>query len=534
MQNAWKLLLLLVSKNHRNRFIHYILLVVAKVLLLGYLTYSAILAVHFGYNKILLLFIIFIIITFIELYRRFISFGDYIKCCKIILIESYHWVFHRLLQVEPLSLVQYNASSLSNIVEHSAKVPLTLFNLVDDSIEFLGKILLFSIIAVIEKFSNIIFIVAGFGAAYMILQSSKKIEVSAEYQEDISHSMLLLWDGAIHGENAIIEDRILTNMRASEKQRLDICIEQDKALLKAYIVLMIFMLIILYRTVNFDNLASVVLHVYSLLDISDMLDNYIILRDKLRSTVIDDKILEIISNMPIRPIATQVQLVEKDKYNSNKSWTLTISDIYIETPSLTQSNPIELHNALHVLIDGESGAGKSTLLGVFAALRTPQRLRLLLNGTDIVSRQTGDSCLTPQQAFQMLRSQICYMYQEVTMPIGTVVNAIDSTNNIRTELVNEVLELLEISHIADNDCATLTSTQQCLVLIAINLHRTLVVKHAIVIMDEVEKALDDRSATRIMSRLLHVLRDRCVLVVTHSEQVKRIFKERIVVHNGKF
>jgi putative ABC transport system ATP-binding protein len=516
-------LLLSIAKDNRAIFMQYILTVIVRVLFLGYLGYSAMLAVHFGFDHILLMFIIFIILTFVELYRRYVSYMGYISCQKILFIDGYQRIFKRLLRVEPMKLIVYNSTSLPDIVNRASVVSFNYFDSIDLGIQFYGSVILFSAVAVIERFSNIIFIIAGFGSAYLILQTPITTEITTECLEDSSHSMSLLWDSAIHGEHHRVEDRIISNIAASEKEKMSLSAEQDRILLKAYLVLMIFMFIMLYRTVNFNSLASVVLHVYSLGDIADMLGRYIELRDKVRATLVDEKILETITDMPLRPYATQIKLIG--------DWRLLISDTYMTTPPLEQNKPIEFHSTSHVLIDGASGAGKSTLLGIFSALLTPQRLRVRLNDTDIVSMQTGDSELTPQQAFQMLRSQICYMYQEVTMPIGNVASAID---NIHSVLRDEVLELLEISHISNNDCSTLTTTQQCLVLIGANLYRTLVQKHPIIIMDEVEKSLDDRHATRIMSRLIDTLKDRCILVVTHSEQVKRIFNEKIMVDNGKF
>lgn len=523
MTNSAFKFLLSIAKDNREIFIKYIITIIADVLLMGYLGYSSILAIHFGFNHVLLLFIIFVTVTFIEIYRGYVSYTYYVNCHKILLVDGYRRIFQRLLRVEPMKLTEYNSTSLPDMVNKAATVSFNYFDLIDLGINFFGYIISFSLILVIENFSNIIFIICGFGAAYLILQTPTTTEMKTEYIEDSSHCMSLLWDCAIHKEHARVENRIISNIVASEKEKMIFSSEQDRILLRAYFVLMIFMFIMLYRTINFNSLESVVLHVYILSDIAYVLEKYIEWRDMARGILIDEKILETVTEMPLRPYATQIKLTG--------DWQLSITDTYMTTPSMEQNAPIQLNCKSHILIDGASGAGKSTLLGIFSSLLTPQRLRVRLNGIDIVSMQTKNSDLTPQQAFEMLRSEVCHMYQETTMPIGNVASAIDDNHSI---LRDEVLELLEISHISDIDCSTLTKSQQCLVLIGINLYRTLVKKHAIIIMDEVEKSLDDRHAARIMSRLIDTLKDRCVLVVTHSEQVKRIFNQRILINNGKF
>jgi ABC-type lipoprotein export system ATPase subunit len=299
----------------------------------------------------------------------------------------------------------------------------------------------------------------------------------------------------------------------------------DRIFIYAYLVLLLFMFLMILNRMSPDmQMVELVLRIYSLVDLINLQDSFVKLRELLKRLSIRTQTLERFHGLPRAPPAEQIEL--------RSGWRLHVTDIRLTNPIIEQVLPVELHAGRHILIDGASGAGKSTLLHLVAGLRSADRLRLELNGKSIENMQLITR-VPPESAFLLLRSQVCYMFQDSTLPLGRVDAAVWHEDD---EIRRQVVELLEIGALMNRNCSQLTTTQQCMVMLAINLSRTLRRGHPIVIMDEVERSLTDKQATLVMLRILQLLSDRCVLVVTHSEQVKGLFGagERVLINDGSF
>lgn len=296
--NAWKFLLT-ITKKHRNMFIKYLLLVICKLCILGYLEYSALLSIYAEFTYIRSLFALFVLLTFVEVYRRYLAHRTLITCEKILYVESYNWLFNRMLRTDLTKLKEYNADSLSCLIAHGASAPNTYFQIIVLSTELSSTFLLFSLVAISERFSNVVFIVAGFGLAYLVLETPIYAKINVKYLEDVAGTGSLLWDSVAHGEQQLIENRIIDNLVNSEREKLALSAGQDLIVLRAYLILIICMCAMLYRTVNLSDLSSILIHVYILTDLAGMIDKYVILRMKLRNMVISEIMLEKLNSLPV-------------------------------------------------------------------------------------------------------------------------------------------------------------------------------------------------------------------------------------------
>jgi ABC-type lipoprotein export system ATPase subunit len=443
----------------------------------------------------------------------------------MVIRAGYRDLLNNLATVMPNELRQFNATSLSSGIIAASNVPKLVFDLTDAIIEFAGALLSFIVVNAIDRSINILYIVAGFGGAALLL-AYEPVEIdSSECIEDSMHTLALIMDAATHREESQTQGRIIRGYERAEQLRTQNNARTDRIFIYAYLVLLLFMFLMILNRMSPDmQMVELVLRIYSLVDLINLQDSFVKLRELLKKLSIRTQTLERFHELPRAPAAEQIEL--------RSGWRLRVMDIRLTNPTIEQMVPVELHAGRRILIDGASGAGKSTLLHLVAGLRSADRLQLELNGKSIEKLQRVTH-VPPQSAFLLLRSQVCYMFQDSTLPLGRVDTAIWHEDD---EIRRQIIELLEIGSLMTRNCSQLTTTQQCMVMMAINLSRTLRRRHPIVIMDEVERSLTDKHATKVMLRILHTLRDRCILIVTHSEQVKGLFEEseRVLIQNGHF
>jgi ABC-type lipoprotein export system ATPase subunit len=512
---------------HRNRklFAQYYVSVLVRVAFAACLNYGLLFAANIGFLRIRTLFAIYMIVNSSEIFRMKWSWRLYIKCRNLVLRAGYRDLLNNLATVMPNELRQFNATSLSSGIIAASNVPKLVFDLTDAIVEFGGALISFIVVNAIDRSINILYIAAGFGGAALLL-AYEPVEIdSSECIEDSMHTLALIVDAANHREESQTQGRIIHGYERAEELRMQNNAKTDRIFIYAYLVLLLFMFLMILNRMSPDmQMVELVLRIYSLVDLINLQDSFVKLRELLKRLSIRTQTLERFHGLPRAPPAEQIEL--------RSGWRLHVTDIRLTNPIIEQVLPVELHAGRHILIDGASGAGKSTLLHLVAGLRSADRLRLELNGKSIENMQLITR-VPPESAFLLLRSQVCYMFQDSTLPLGRVDAAVWHEDD---EIRRQVVELLEIGALMNRNCSQLTTTQQCMVMLAINLSRTLRRGHPIVIMDEVERSLTDKQATLVMLRILQLLSDRCVLVVTHSEQVKGLFGagERVLINDGSF
>lgn len=194
---------------------------------------------------------------------------------------------------------------------------------------------------------------------------------------------------------------------------------------------------------------------------------------------------------------------------------------------------------------GPNGAGKTTLFNVIAGLYTPTSGRVLLDGQDI----TG---LAPHQLFSkgLLRTfQIAHEFSTLTVRenlmmvpgsqsgerlIDTWINP--SKVREEEELVrakaNEVIEFLEIPHVADELAGNLSGGQKKL----LELGRTMMVDAKIVFLDEVGAGVNRTLLGTIGDAILRLNKERgyTFCMIEHDmEFITRLCDPVICMAEGK-
>jgi NitT/TauT family transport system ATP-binding protein len=179
-----------------------------------------------------------------------------------------------------------------------------------------------------------------------------------------------------------------------------------------------------------------------------------------------------------------------------------------------------------VSIIGPSGCGKSTLLKLVAGL------------SPITSGNIAVDGMTPANA----REIVSFIFQDATLlPWRTVRRNIvlgleleGMARERRTEKVNEVLQLVGLTHVADSYPRQLSGGMKMRVSIA----RALATRPQVLLLDEPFAALDEMTRDRINEDLLRLREEQgwTSLFVTHSVAEAVFLSTRIVVlapHPGR-
>lgn len=172
-------------------------------------------------------------------------------------------------------------------------------------------------------------------------------------------------------------------------------------------------------------------------------------------------------------------------------------------------------------IVGKSGAGKTTFLSLLAGLDSPKKGKILVNGEDITKR--GYS--------YHRKNNISLVFQNYNL-----IDYLTSYENIK--LVNknakkDIFYELDLEEdIINRNVMKLSGGQQQRVAIA----RALASKAPIILCDEPTGNLDENTAKEIIIKLKKLAKERnkCVIVVTHSNYVSDEADEVLEIKNRNF
>lgn len=174
---------------------------------------------------------------------------------------------------------------------------------------------------------------------------------------------------------------------------------------------------------------------------------------------------------------------------------------------------------------GPSGSGKTTLLNLIAGMTSPSSGQIVINGRDVTN-------LPPE------KRDIGMVFQNYTlMPHMTVFENIAFPLQIRKvpkaeigRRVTEVLELVQLPHVADRKPKELSGGQQQRISIA----RCIVYKPDLILMDEPLGALDKklREQMQLEIRRIHTELGITMLYVTHDQEEALNMSDRIMLMNA--
>jgi ATP-binding cassette subfamily C protein LapB len=179
---------------------------------------------------------------------------------------------------------------------------------------------------------------------------------------------------------------------------------------------------------------------------------------------------------------------------------------------------------------GRIGSGKSTIAKLLVGLYQPAAGALYVDGTDVRQIDPAD-----------LRRNIGYVPQNLVLFSGTVrdnlligAGGVDDAALLRAAQLAGLDEHLR-RHPLGFDLPVgergeaLSGGQRQ----AVALARALVTDPPILIMDEPTHAMDNSSEERLKTRLMHELKDKTLVLITHRESLLSLVEKLMVVDSGK-
>ncbi|MBX3420930.1 MAG: ABC transporter ATP-binding protein [Pirellulaceae bacterium] len=185
-----------------------------------------------------------------------------------------------------------------------------------------------------------------------------------------------------------------------------------------------------------------------------------------------------------------------------------------------------------VAVMGPSGSGKSTLLTILGGIESPTTGRVLLEDVDL-------TVLTEDQRTKLRRRRIGFVFQSFNLLPN--LNALENValplqldgvaSSIAYQRAQHTLDQVEMSHRLNHLPSAMSGGEQQRVAIA----RSLVIRPALLLMDEPTGNLDSRQSDRV-SKLMRSLVDdlgQTIVMVTHDASIASIASRLICIRDGE-
>lgn len=183
-------------------------------------------------------------------------------------------------------------------------------------------------------------------------------------------------------------------------------------------------------------------------------------------------------------------------------------------------------------IVGKSGAGKSTFLKCLAALNKADSGSIYFDDIEInklndkeISRFRNEKIGIVFQEFNLL--EFLNTYENIALPL--VINGKYKLEDV--ELKGKVGKLLEFVDLSDRNKhypKELSGGEQQRIAIA----RSLINNPDVILADEPTGSIDKENSTNILKLLKKISKDKCVIIVTHDDNVLKYADEIYNLKNG--
>ena len=205
---------------------------------------------------------------------------------------------------------------------------------------------------------------------------------------------------------------------------------------------------------------------------------------------------------------------------------------YRGSPPIFENLDFEIKEGEVLAILGPNGAGKTTLLKCITGMLKWKTGRSLLNGEDIVSIPAGK--LWSQMSYVPQAKTVSSAYTALEMVLlgrSSHLNVFSAPKQADVDKAREVLELLNISHLADKKCSKISGGELQMILIA----RALVSDPKVLVLDEPESNLDFKNQMIVLDAMSNLAaRGMTCIFNTHypSHALQRAGKS-LILSNGK-
>lgn len=186
-----------------------------------------------------------------------------------------------------------------------------------------------------------------------------------------------------------------------------------------------------------------------------------------------------------------------------------------------------------IAVLGKSGSGKSTFLNLIGILDKADSGEIFIDGKNINNLKEEERDLL-RNSFLGFVFQFHYLLPEFTALENVMLPALVSKNADRKKIKIKAMELLESVELGDrynHKPSELSGGEKQRVAIA----RALINDPKILLADEPTGNLDSETS-EVIHQILHKInkeRAQTIIVVTHSEELANVCKERVYLKKGK-
>lgn len=206
---------------------------------------------------------------------------------------------------------------------------------------------------------------------------------------------------------------------------------------------------------------------------------------------------------------------------------LVISDLYNNKPNLTLTKPINIAKGDIILCEGRTGQGKTTFFKFIKGIEQPSEVKAIINGDNSTSLlPLRNNVFFTIQNNKILYDDLLYSYISNQRP------------NPNVERIKSLLALVEMNHIfyGDRNETIQTSILSGGELMRISLCQTLYEimegDYSIILFDEIDVNLDNRTAFKIFSGIVEMFKDKILLFIVHNEDLKVKFSKKLTFANN--
>jgi putative ABC transport system ATP-binding protein len=184
-------------------------------------------------------------------------------------------------------------------------------------------------------------------------------------------------------------------------------------------------------------------------------------------------------------------------------------------------------------IAGPSGSGKTTLLNCIGCIDRGESGQILLNGDDLMSKQTKELAFLRRDHFGFIFQTynlipVLTVFENIEMPLKLLGKHNDAEIS---DMINAILERVGLTGLEKRKPLELSGGQQQRVSIA----RALIKKPKIILADEPTANLDSKTGESIVA-LMQELNEKdgvTFIFSTHDQLVMKHAKRLVEVHDGK-
>jgi ATP-binding cassette subfamily B protein len=227
-----------------------------------------------------------------------------------------------------------------------------------------------------------------------------------------------------------------------------------------------------------------------------------------------------------------------DKGKSEPSDPLRIQDIAMEDVSFSyvEDETVLRHISFHVKAGetiafvGPTGSGKTTVVNLLTRFYEHQSGRILINGRDITTIETG-----------LLRSRMALVTQDPFLFSGTIrENIVSGNGDISDDTLNRILEASNCKSMIDRlpdgidtelseGGASISSGERQLISIA----RAFARDPDLIILDEATSYIDSETELKIQEALANLMQNRTSIIVAHRLSTARSANRILVLHRHR-